>query len=131
SRNRMRGPASTTRTGGPAGDNAPPGSPPRLPRTPGSGATTADQVASFLPRPRNPLRSGSPSGRGKEDTEHMAEKVIRVDDIDGSEGDDVVKRDFEVLGRTFTIDLSEDNYKRLNETLDALAPFIENVAEVK
>jgi hypothetical protein len=74
---------------------------------------------------------GRRAGQGKEDTEHMAEKVIRVDDIDGSEGDDVVKRDFEVLGRTFTIDLSDDNYKRLNEMLDALAPFIENAAEVK
>ncbi|MFD0688562.1 histone-like nucleoid-structuring protein Lsr2 [Actinomadura fibrosa] len=61
----------------------------------------------------------------------MAEKVIRVDDIDGSEGDDVAKRDFEVLGRTFTIDLSDDNYKRLNEMLDALAPYIDNAAEVK
>ncbi|GAA0211516.1 Lsr2 family protein [Actinomadura nitritigenes] len=70
-------------------------------------------------------------GEGKEHKVQMAEKVIRVDDIDGSEGDDVTKRDFEVLGRTFTIDLSEDNYKRLNEMLDALAPFIENAAEVK
>ncbi len=61
-------------------------------------------------------------GEGKEDTEHMAEKVIRVDDIDGSEGDDVVKRDFEVLDRTFTIDLSDDNYKRLNEMLDPSRP---------
>ncbi|MBE1535424.1 histone-like nucleoid-structuring protein Lsr2 [Actinomadura algeriensis] len=61
----------------------------------------------------------------------MAEKVIRVDDMDGSEGSDVDKRDFEVLGRTFTIDLSDDNYKRLNELLDGLAPFIENAAEVK
>ncbi|TDD73901.1 histone-like nucleoid-structuring protein Lsr2 [Actinomadura rubrisoli] len=61
----------------------------------------------------------------------MAEKVIRVDDIDGSEGDDVAKRDFEVLGRTFTIDLSDDNYTRLNEMLDALTPFIDNAAEVK
>ncbi|QXJ25526.1 Lsr2 family protein [Actinomadura graeca] len=61
----------------------------------------------------------------------MAEKVIRVDDIDGSEGDDVAKRDFEVLGRTFTIDLSDDNYKRLNGMLDALAPFIGNAVEVK
>ncbi|WP_455577964.1 Lsr2 dimerization domain-containing protein [Actinomadura luteofluorescens] len=61
----------------------------------------------------------------------MAEKVIRVDDMDGSEGADVAKRDFEVLDRTFTIDLNDDNYKRLNEMLDALAPFIENAAEVK
>ncbi|MDL4770844.1 MULTISPECIES: histone-like nucleoid-structuring protein Lsr2 [Thermomonosporaceae] len=61
----------------------------------------------------------------------MAEKVIRVDDIDGSEASDVAKRDFEVLGRTFTIDLSDDNHKRLHEMLDTLAPFIENAAEVK
>ncbi|RKS74365.1 Lsr2 protein [Actinomadura pelletieri DSM 43383] len=61
----------------------------------------------------------------------MAEKVIRVDDIDGSEGADVAKRDFEVLDRTFTIDLSDDNFKRLNEMLDALEPFIQNAAEVK
>ncbi|TYB44807.1 MULTISPECIES: histone-like nucleoid-structuring protein Lsr2 [Actinomadura] len=61
----------------------------------------------------------------------MAEKVIRVDDIDGAEGGDVAKRDFQVLGRTFTIDLSDDNFSRLNGTLDALAPFIENAVEVK
>ncbi|MFC6879002.1 MULTISPECIES: histone-like nucleoid-structuring protein Lsr2 [Actinomadura] len=61
----------------------------------------------------------------------MAEKVIRVDDIDGSEAGDVAKRDFEVLGRTFTIDLSEDNHKRLHETLTALGPFLDNAVEVK
>lgn len=84
-----------------------------------------------MPGPGIRYGRGRRVGEGKEDTEHMAEKVIRVDDIDGSEGVDVAKRDFEVLGRTFTIDLSDDNYKRLNEMLDALAPFIENAAEVK
>ncbi|MGK5555651.1 histone-like nucleoid-structuring protein Lsr2 [Actinomadura kijaniata] len=61
----------------------------------------------------------------------MAEKVIRVDDIDGSEGSDVSKRDFEVLGRTFTIDLSDDNHKRLVETLETLNLFVEHATEVK
>lgn len=61
----------------------------------------------------------------------MAEKVIRVDDIDGSEGADVAKRDFHVLDRTFTIDLSDDNFTRLGEILAALTPFIDNAAEVK
>lgn len=61
----------------------------------------------------------------------MAEKVIRVDDLDGTEGGDVAKRDFEVLGRTFTIDLSDDNDKRLNELLTELAPFIDRAVEVK
>ncbi|MQY08695.1 histone-like nucleoid-structuring protein Lsr2 [Actinomadura macrotermitis] len=61
----------------------------------------------------------------------MAEKVIRVDDIDGSEGGDVSKRDFEVLGRVFTIDLSDDNHKRLIEALEVLATFVDKAVEVK
>jgi hypothetical protein len=35
----------------------------------------------------------------------MATKVIMVDDIDGYEGEHVAKRDFEVGGTTFTIDI--------------------------
>jgi len=61
----------------------------------------------------------------------MAEKVIRVDDIDGSEGGDVAKRDFEILDRMFTIDLNDENYKRVTEALETLAVFIENSTEVK
>ncbi|MGI5163144.1 histone-like nucleoid-structuring protein Lsr2 [Spirillospora sp. CA-253888] len=61
----------------------------------------------------------------------MAEKVIRVDDIDGSEGSDVIRRDFDVLGRTFAIDLSDDNHKRLLETLESLDTFVEHATEVK
>ncbi|GAA2580862.1 Lsr2 family protein [Actinomadura fulvescens] len=61
----------------------------------------------------------------------MAEKVIRVDDIDGSEGGDVAKRDFEILGRMFTIDLSDDNHKRLTEALETVALYIDKSVEVK
>ncbi|MBW8483417.1 histone-like nucleoid-structuring protein Lsr2 [Actinomadura parmotrematis] len=61
----------------------------------------------------------------------MAEKVIRVDDIDGSEGGDVTKRDFEVLDRTFTIDLSDDNHRRLTEALELVGGFVAKAVEVK
>ncbi|WP_018656421.1 histone-like nucleoid-structuring protein Lsr2 [Actinomadura flavalba] len=61
----------------------------------------------------------------------MAEKVIRVDDIDGSEGTDVAKRDFGVLERTFTIDLSDENYKRLSATLETLELYIAKAVPVK
>lgn len=61
----------------------------------------------------------------------MAEKVIRVDDLDGSESADVEKRDFELLGTTYTIDLSEANDKRLRELLEGLAPYLGAAREVK
>ncbi|WP_019633874.1 histone-like nucleoid-structuring protein Lsr2 [Actinomadura atramentaria] len=61
----------------------------------------------------------------------MAEKVIRVDDIDGSEGSDVAKRDFGLLGRTFTIDLGDENDKRLREALETLEAFLAKAIEVK
>lgn len=61
----------------------------------------------------------------------MAKKVITVDDIDGYDGDDVAKRDFEVGGTMYTIDLGEANFKKLQEALDALAPFVEEAVEVK
>jgi hypothetical protein len=61
----------------------------------------------------------------------MAEKVIRVDDIDGSEGSDVAKRDFGVLDRTFTIDLGDENDKRLREALETLEVFLAKAVEVK
>lgn len=61
----------------------------------------------------------------------MAEKIIRVDDLDGSEGEDITKRDFEVAGTTYTIDLSEANHKRLAELVEELTPFIESANEVK
>ncbi|WP_395107219.1 Lsr2 family protein [Actinomadura sp. SCN-SB] len=61
----------------------------------------------------------------------MAEKVILVDDIDGTEDSDVAKRDFEVLGRTFTIDLSEANDKRLRDALATVEQFVDRAREVK
>jgi hypothetical protein len=61
----------------------------------------------------------------------MATKVITVDDFDGYEGEDVAKRDFEVGGTTYTIDLGDANHKRLGDILDALAPFLEKAQEVK
>ncbi|MFC5182616.1 histone-like nucleoid-structuring protein Lsr2 [Actinomadura harenae] len=61
----------------------------------------------------------------------MAEKVILVDDLDGGEGEDVRKRDFEILGRIFTIDLSDENDVRLRETLDTLTRYVEKSREVK
>jgi hypothetical protein len=61
----------------------------------------------------------------------MATRVITVDDIDGYDGEDVAKRDFELGGTTYAIDLGDTNYKRLQELLDALTPFMEKAAEVK
>src|SRR5262245_34968782 len=51
----------------------------------------------------------------------MATKVIKVDDLDGTEGTDVEERTFDFSGKTYTIDLSEDNHKKLAECLDDLA----------
>lgn len=61
----------------------------------------------------------------------MATKVITVDDIDGYDGEDVVKRDFEIAGTTYTIDLGDANLNKLQEVLDALAPYLEKANEVK
>jgi hypothetical protein len=61
----------------------------------------------------------------------MAEKVILVDDIDGTEDSDVAKRDFDVLGRRFTIDLGEANDKRLRDALATVERFVEQAREVK
>ncbi|GAA2447981.1 Lsr2 family protein [Actinomadura vinacea] len=61
----------------------------------------------------------------------MAEKVILVDDIDGTEDSDVAKRDFDVLGRKFTIDLSDANDKRLRDAIDTIEAFVAKSREVK
>ncbi len=61
----------------------------------------------------------------------MATKVIMVDDVDGYEGEDVAKRDFELGGALYTLDLGDANYKKLQEALDALAPFLEKATVVK
>jgi len=61
----------------------------------------------------------------------MATKVIMVDDIDGYTGEDVAKRDFDLGGATYTIDLGDANHKRLHEVLEALAPFLDKAAAVK
>lgn len=61
----------------------------------------------------------------------MATKVITVDDIDGYDGEDVAKRDFEVGGKTYTIDLGDANHKKLQEILHELAPYLEKSVEVR
>jgi hypothetical protein len=61
----------------------------------------------------------------------VATKVITVDDVDGYDGEDVAKREFEVRDRKFTLDLGDGNFKKLEELLDALAPYLEKAAEVK
>jgi hypothetical protein len=60
----------------------------------------------------------------------VAEKIIKVDDLDGAETPDVAKRDFEVLDRLFTIDLSDDNDKRLREALETVALYLAHSNEV-
>lgn len=61
----------------------------------------------------------------------MATKVITVDDIDGYEGADVAKRDFEIGAATYSIDLGDANFGKLNEALAALAPFLEKAVQVR
>ncbi|MEU6412184.1 Lsr2 family protein [Microbispora sp. NPDC046933] len=61
----------------------------------------------------------------------MAQKVILVDDLDHSEGDDVARREFPLLNRTFSIDLSDANQQRLSEALAFIEEVLENAREVK
>jgi hypothetical protein len=61
----------------------------------------------------------------------MATKVITIDDIDGYEGEDVARRDFEVGETKYTLDLGEANFKKLQEVLELLAPFLDKATVVK
>ncbi|WP_433498162.1 Lsr2 family DNA-binding protein [Sphaerimonospora sp. CA-214678] len=54
-----------------------------------------------------------------------------MDDLDLSEGDDVARREFPLLNRTFAIDLSDANHQRLNEALAFLDRILENSREVR
>ena len=51
----------------------------------------------------------------------MAQRMILVDDIDETEGDDVETVLFGLHGATYEVDLNSKNQKRLEE---ALAPFL-------
>ncbi|WP_311931759.1 histone-like nucleoid-structuring protein Lsr2 [Microbispora sp. H11081] len=57
--------------------------------------------------------------------------MILVDDLDHSEGDDVARREFPLLNRTFSIDLSDANQRRLSEALAFIEEVLENAREVK
>jgi hypothetical protein len=61
----------------------------------------------------------------------MAEKVVLIDDLDLSEGTDVARREFPLLERTFAIDLSDDNHRRLSEALTFVETVIGRSREVK
>ncbi|RCG31654.1 Lsr2 family protein [Sphaerisporangium album] len=61
----------------------------------------------------------------------MAQKVILVDDLDQSESDDVARREFPLLNRTFAIDLSDANQQRLSEALAFIEQVLESSREVK
>jgi Lsr2. len=61
----------------------------------------------------------------------VATKVITVDDVDGYDGEDVAKREFEIGDRKFTLDLGDGNFKSLQELLASLAPYLEKASEVK
>ena len=56
----------------------------------------------------------------------MAQKVILVDDLDGSEGSQTVT--YTVHGQEYEIDLSEKNAQKFR---DALAPYIEKSRPVQ
>jgi hypothetical protein len=62
---------------------------------------------------------------------YVATKVVLVDDFDGHDGEDVVKRDFEVADATFTIDLGDENYKRLEEALEVVTSYLEKATRVR
>lgn len=61
----------------------------------------------------------------------MATRVITVDDFDGHDGEDVAKRDFEIAESTFTIDLGDENFKKLQEAIEVLMPYLEKAKRVK
>lgn len=61
----------------------------------------------------------------------VAQKVILVDDLDHSEGTDVARREFSLLNRTFAIDLSDDNQRRLREALGLIEKVLESSREVR
>ncbi|MEU6743701.1 histone-like nucleoid-structuring protein Lsr2 [Streptosporangium sandarakinum] len=61
----------------------------------------------------------------------MAQKVILVDDLDHSEGTDVARREFSLLNRTFAIDLSDANQRRLREALGLIEKVLESSREVR
>ncbi|MDX6744014.1 histone-like nucleoid-structuring protein Lsr2 [Actinocorallia sp. A-T 12471] len=61
----------------------------------------------------------------------MATKTIVVDDVDGYDGEDVARREFELGGSKYAIDLGDANHKVLTDLLASLAPFVERAAEVK
>jgi hypothetical protein len=54
-----------------------------------------------------------------------------VDDFDGHDGEDVAKRDFEIAEATYTIDLGDENFKKLQEAIEALRPYLEKATRVK
>jgi hypothetical protein len=61
----------------------------------------------------------------------VATKVIMVDDFDGHDGVDVDKRDFEIGDATYTIDLGDENFKKLQEAIEVLTPYLEKAKRVK
>lgn len=54
-----------------------------------------------------------------------------VDDFDGHDGEDVAKRDFEIAETAYTIDLGDENFKKLQEVIEALHPYLEKATRVK
>jgi Lsr2 len=54
-----------------------------------------------------------------------------VDDFDGHDGEDVAKRDFEIAETTYTIDLGDENFKKLQEAIEVLTPYLEKAKRVK
>lgn len=58
----------------------------------------------------------------------MARREIIVDDLDEKESPDVAERRFSVGTTDYTIDLSDKNWKKLE---DALSPFVAKATEVK
>jgi len=61
----------------------------------------------------------------------VATRVITVDDFDGHEGEDVTKRDFQLGETTYTIDLGDENFKKLQEAIEVLTPYLEKANRVK
>lgn len=58
----------------------------------------------------------------------MGQRIVRFDDLDETEGDTVITREFSVGKTAWTMDLCDENYAAL---LDALEPWITKAKKVR
>jgi hypothetical protein len=98
--------------------------------------TAPDALVSRMSTDNNPICRFDYDGvrghvRDPRKGQPVAEKVILIDDLDESEGSDVVRREFRLLDRTFAIDLADGNHKRLEDALGFIEIVLDKSREVK